>query len=825
MAFISADGDGIGAVVGRLRLENDIQNLKTLGSKIDQGNQVFAKWAETRRGEVIESGGDEIALRVPDEHIQELEDVCKQYKEVTGTTVSVGVGDTLAESSKALFCAKLNGKDQIAIYDAACEDLYGHAMTVEAKKTEREKLQEEYAGHLPLLDILEGRHTPKQREEEQQHPDFLNEFQLRAEKESAERKRKQQLAEVKKKLAQALVLLKEQAPVLGELKEQAPELYDAINRLAQTTIGLAKEIKQDEQLHKSVETLEKWQTPLTFPKLGMEDRRETPLITTPRQQEIKNKQIAWALKDLGVPSDPSHEVAHHMAYDPGLQGAVIAHPDVNVSYAKDNPLVTVTQQSNTSGQATQHHENLHQVFKRIRDKHGEQAASNLIDNLFFSLPPDSAKALAALTAPYHGMKLSPTKLREEALAGVFNFVNDPASRKSFHKKFKLGPLQQKEFEGHVKSALKHLRQRATEADHTWLSDYIHKSMETLEKWQTPITFPKMGLEDRKETPLIEEVSQVPFKVAQIKRDINTMARFAMKYGVPSAWPSGLPMTSDKKKLKEAMEDMASDNFKQGHGYVSNLSYPGTSGAKGEALREMYKPSISTGERDPDGRVRNKKGQNRAILVWPTGSKSPQATLHHENMHQIFSRVQGKHGPQARGLLAVNLMNSLPASVYNKAAPFFTFKNGHLPFNSLRAEEDIAAMHNYLNDPAAREVFHRKSGHTDYEKRVIGNAIKRAHKHLRNVAANADHTWVTEFKKSEPEMKKRKDRAPSLKKSKLPIAKSPPKKKKVILPVGTEVSGKIKVRHEDGSVGWVQVRSGRVMSEDGHPISSRNQKGK
>ncbi len=45
------------------------------------------------------------------------------------------------------------------------------------------------------------------------------------------------------------------------------------------------------------------------------------------------------------------------------------------------------------------------------------------------------------------------------------------------------------------------------------------------------------------------------------------------------------------------------------------------------------------------------------------------------------------------------------------------------------------------------------------------------------------------------------------------------------PQGTRDVGKVKVKHENGRSGWVSVRAGQVLSQDGHPISSRNPGGK
>lgn len=75
----------------------------------------------------------------------------------------------------------------------------------------------------------------------------------------------------------------------------------------------------------------------------------------------------------------------------------------------------------------------------------------------------------------------------------------------------------------------------------------------------------------------------------------------------------------------------------------------------------------------------------------------------------------------------------------------------------------------------------------------------------------------------------------LEKGKLPLPENAPKHTQREWPVGTvkdsspggtrEV-GKVKVQHPDtGKTGWVEVRAGQVMSNDGHAISSRNPGGK
>jgi hypothetical protein len=48
---------------------------------------------------------------------------------------------------------------------------------------------------------------------------------------------------------------------------------------------------------------------------------------------------------------------------------------------------------------------------------------------------------------------------------------------------------------------------------------------------------------------------------------------------------------------------------------------------------------------------------------------------------------------------------------------------------------------------------------------------------------------------------------------------------MVLPVGATKDGKVKVRHADGKAGWVEVRAGQVLSQDGHPVSARNPGGR
>ena len=63
------------------------------------------------------------------------------------------------------------------------------------------------------------------------------------------------------------------------------------------------------------------------------------------------------------------------------------------------------------------------------------------------------------------------------------------------------------------------------------------------------------------------------------------------------------------------------------------------------------------------------------------------------------------------------------------------------------------------------------------------------------------------------------------KAELPMPGAPAHARPLNLPVGSTRDGRIKVRHGDGRSGWVEVRAGIVMSQDGHAVSSLNPGGR
>lgn len=138
--FIAWDGDHIGRQVGQLALDDDEEGLRRVSQAIDHGNQVWASWVQERMGAMISFGGDEGRARVPTEALGELERIRGLYSSAVGATVSVGVGLRLSEADKALLVAKLRGGDKILLWTPElAEDLEQLE-----DRSEAEKLQDEY---------------------------------------------------------------------------------------------------------------------------------------------------------------------------------------------------------------------------------------------------------------------------------------------------------------------------------------------------------------------------------------------------------------------------------------------------------------------------------------------------------------------------------------------------------------------------------------------------------------------------------------------------------------------------------------------------------
>lgn len=296
--FVCWDGDKIGRRVGRAVLANDVGEVRRVNQAINAGNGLWEAFAVNHGGSVIEMGGDEGRIVVDASWLAEMPAIAKQYSNVVGATVSVGVGMSMSDAARALVIAKLRGGDLILVWDP-------HVMAkeyqdvVDAPKTEQQKLTDEYlakadtpkgpeqksAGGKDVQRVLEHntaklsgphagfsvQHEPGYTDvkpgggnplatdggspppemthaagnDENMDQDMESQLHSAAEDgtsqdEAAQDDGQKQTESVKKLVADALVKVRKQLPDIQRLQQYAPEAFKALMGLVQSVIVVGK---------------------------------------------------------------------------------------------------------------------------------------------------------------------------------------------------------------------------------------------------------------------------------------------------------------------------------------------------------------------------------------------------------------------------------------------------------------------------------------------------------------------------------------------------------------------------------------------------------
>lgn len=126
-----------------MALRDDEEGLRRISQSIELGNELWEKWVYSKGGTVVSTGGDEGRVKVGAEYLEEVPQIRKRYEGLVGSTVSVGVGMTLAESNRALIAAKLRGGNQLVMYSPELEEEIEQA---QKPQTESDKIYEQYLG-------------------------------------------------------------------------------------------------------------------------------------------------------------------------------------------------------------------------------------------------------------------------------------------------------------------------------------------------------------------------------------------------------------------------------------------------------------------------------------------------------------------------------------------------------------------------------------------------------------------------------------------------------------------------------------------------------
>jgi hypothetical protein len=280
-------------------LDNDVGEVRRVDQAINAGNDLWKAFAVNSGGSVIEMGGDEGRIVVDASKLAEMPSIAKQYSQVVGATVSVGVGMKMSESAMALVIAKLRGGNQILVWDPETMGPEYQA-AVDAPKSEKDKLSDEYlakadtpegpgqksAGGKDVQKVLEhntaklaGPHagfavqhepgftdvkhegdtlgtdpvapapemTHAAGNDENMNQDMESQLHSAAEGSSKQDEADgaaggKQTESVKQQVTDALTKIRKQLPDIQKLQQFAPEAYKAIIGLVQGVILLGKEV-------------------------------------------------------------------------------------------------------------------------------------------------------------------------------------------------------------------------------------------------------------------------------------------------------------------------------------------------------------------------------------------------------------------------------------------------------------------------------------------------------------------------------------------------------------------------------------------------------
>lgn len=120
--FIAINGDDVGSRIGQAIANDDHDGLTQATSAIQNAHDSIDQWINSVGGKKISSAGDDAIYMVPDQAVNDLDEIREQYKQESGHGLTVGVGASMSQASKALIYGKMNGKNQTIHYEPNIED-------------------------------------------------------------------------------------------------------------------------------------------------------------------------------------------------------------------------------------------------------------------------------------------------------------------------------------------------------------------------------------------------------------------------------------------------------------------------------------------------------------------------------------------------------------------------------------------------------------------------------------------------------------------------------------------------------------------------------
>jgi hypothetical protein len=220
--------------------------------------------------------------------------------------------------------------------------------------------------------------------------------------------------------------------------------------------------------------LEKMSSPgFKFPKMGFpDDQRQTPIINTSRELEIKQRAFSNAINRLHpeAKSVPKVDVVH------GIAGETLSIPNTGISYARGSALRPPESEGRwdpkvhpKAPEATKLHEDLYMMLNRVQGKYGLRARRNVSHNMLEYLRrknPAGHADLNTFISTRSGTSPSPFR-EEEHLTTLLNYLNNPKERDLFHEHMRHTPETRIAFDKNLKSAYRTLQEASRRADSSW----------------------------------------------------------------------------------------------------------------------------------------------------------------------------------------------------------------------------------------------------------------------------------------------------------------------------------------------------------------------
>ena len=141
--YIAVNGDDVGSRIGQAIANDDHEGLTQASSSIQGAHDSIDQWVNSIGGKKISSAGDDAIYMVPEQAVNDLDGIRESYKEQSGHGLTVGVGPSMSQASKALIYGKLNGKDQTIHYEPMIEDYLQDEDEEQPEVPEQDDLQDQ----------------------------------------------------------------------------------------------------------------------------------------------------------------------------------------------------------------------------------------------------------------------------------------------------------------------------------------------------------------------------------------------------------------------------------------------------------------------------------------------------------------------------------------------------------------------------------------------------------------------------------------------------------------------------------------------------------